>query len=170
MPYEDFKDPVETYNDAFQKTVWTCGRFRQFLANLTEFDGTEPLADISAAHRWKRRSSGLRSTADFLVILYSLDTKMRLALFVEHKFTAAGWDHSRPKGFELRSVRCNEFQTVLIAPGRLIRKQSPDAEAYDIRLAYEDVSDFVPVFADEIDDADLVYQTRKLKFPKGGPL
>ena len=157
---------VPIYNEAFQKTVWTCSRFRQFVAGLTMFDGTEPLADISASHRWHRRSRGLRSTADLLIIFYALDTNMRLAVFVDHKYAGAAWSHNRPQGSELRGLRCNTCQTMLIAPRRLIEKHVRESAVYDIRLAYEQFSDFVPLFSEEIDDMD--YRPRPLNFPDGG--
>lgn len=156
---------VSLYNEAFLKAVWTSGRFRKFVADLTRFDGTDPLADISASHRWYRRFGRLPSTADLLIILYALDTEMRLGLFVEHKHAGAEWTHRKPRPPELRAIRCSAIQTMVIAPKRLLRKHSQQSSCYDIRLAYEDVSDFVPLFSEEIDET---YQDRTPKFPDGG--
>ncbi len=158
----------EEYNSAFLKTAANCGRFRQFLADNSGFDGSDPQTDLSATHRWEKRGKGRWSTADMLVVLYSPDTDMRLALHIEHKWAMAGWEHRPPKSFQLRPLRATASRTMLVAPHRLLAAQREKAAAYDVRLGYQDVADFVPEFADEIDESDFSYAKMVPDFPKGG--
>lgn len=156
------------YNNAFLRTVWNCSRFRRFLADSTQFDGSEPQADISATHRWEKRGKGRWSTADMLVVLYSSDSEARLALHIEHKWAGGDWEHRAPKSFQLRPLRATASRTVLVAPNRALEARSKKAAAYDVLLTYEDVADFVPEFSDEIDESNFSFAKMVPDFPKGG--
>jgi len=114
-------------------------------------------------HWWCRLEDGSESETDIFLVLRVPDSGKRIALHVEDKpphgkFTPGQYlNYKRRAEFMANKeqyMNYSDFTTILLAPNSFFEENGDKINNFDCLISYEEVSNFVPLFAQSIQEAN----------------
>ena len=151
-------------SDVFQ--TWLVGRtkFASLVPDLRLLDKEQ--GQRKAKHWWRHwwcRVPELErdSETDVFIVFENIGGR-RIALHVENKpphgkFTFQQAESYAPRARHMMGkaqfMGYHDFTTVIVAPNAFLTSNEAGAAQFDVRLAYEDVGRYVPLFADAVRSA-----------------
>jgi hypothetical protein len=139
----------------FWKAISSNLDFQSWFLKRTKFSAhaLKLVTDETWHQRWfKDPDTKKDSETDTTLIFEDSTNADRYAIHVENKPPHGKFESRQPENYRIRAMnrmlkwKHIDFQTALIAPLLFFAKWPSEVEHFDIRIAYEDISEFVPEF------------------------
>ena len=113
-------------------------------------------------HWWCKLEDGKDSETDIFVVLGFSNSDKRIALHIEDKPPHGKFTPNQYLNYEKRAkfmankvqyMNYYDYTTVLLAPNSFLTKNSDKVKYFDSLISYEDVSKFIPLFVQSLNEA-----------------
>jgi hypothetical protein len=139
----------------FWNAIRTNLQFQSWFIQRTKF--SECALALVTDEKWYHRRywdsvTKRDSETDILLIFKDLANHERYAIHIENRPPNREWEPLQAENNRMRAMnrtlkwRYIDFQIALIAPFSFIARSAREVEHFDIAIAYEDISKFVPEF------------------------